>query len=303
MSRDALKRAAMVLAVLIFVWGGFSLFTGPASDEIASLTLPRLTIADVDRVTIEQPEDTVTLATGDGVNWTVNGFRASQSGVEEVFTALTEAGEGGELVARSAGSHERMGVASTNGSRVTFYKGADPLAELIVGERGRGAASAYVRLLGADEVYQVQGQLASIAGRLESNWRDRNIGGAPYDSIQQVEVRRGSAQYTLTRGDQGGWLLDGAIADSASVRRVVSRFANVTAAGFPTAAQLDSIAFASPERAVVVRGLEGQVLLSLVFDSTASGVWVRHDSGGTVYRVDTWRMNDLTSADSTLRTD
>jgi len=301
MSRDALKRAAIVLAVLIFLWGAFSLFSGPTSDEIQSLTLPRLTVADVDRVAIGRLEETVTLATQDGVNWTVNGFRATQSGIEEIFTALTQAGEGSELVARSAGSHERMGVDSTNGRSVTFYKGSDALAELVVGERGRGPSSAYVRLTGADEVYQVRGQLASLAGRAESDWRDRKIGGATYDSIQQVEVRRGSEQYALARGDEGGWLLDGTAADSASVRRVVSRFANVTASGFPTAEQLDSIDFADPERGVVVRGLEGLVLLSLVFDSTASGVWVRHDSGGTVYRMDTWRMNDLTPADSTLR--
>jgi hypothetical protein len=48
-------------------------------------------------------------------------------------------------------------------------------------------------------------------------------------------------------------------------------------------------------------GTGGAPLVSLVFDSTASGVWARADSGGAVFRLDAWRLGQLAPAESTLR--
>jgi hypothetical protein len=42
-------------------------------------------------------------------------------------------------------------------------------------------------------------------------------------------------------------------------------------------------------------------MLTLLFDSTASGFWVRPDTGTTVYRMDAFTADRLAPADSTLK--
>jgi hypothetical protein len=45
----------------------------------------------------------------------------------------------------------------------------------------------------------------------------------------------------------------------------------------------------------------GRPLLALSMDSTAAGIWVRREGDPVTYRLDTWTVNGLTPADSTLR--
>jgi hypothetical protein len=50
-----------------------------------------------------------------------------------------------------------------------------------------------------------------------------------------------------------------------------------------------------------VLGATHDTLLHLLFDSVASGTWVRHAAGGPTFRLDFWRVDQLTPSDSTLR--
>jgi hypothetical protein len=76
---------------------------------------------------------------------------------------------------------------------------------------------------------------------------------------------------------------------------------DITALEFATDAQADSLDFAHPARTLTVLGARNDTLLHLVFDSTASGTWVRRAAGGPVFRLDFWRADQLTPADSALR--
>lgn len=299
MSPAALKRALLALAVLLVAWGGLALFRRSMSDAPLALALPKLSAADIDRITITAPGDTIDLrSTASG--WQANGYAAAAGSVDDLIAALSDTGNASELVARSAASHARMGVDTAGGRRVRFFKGDRALADVIVGSQGRSFQTAYVRLAGDDDVYLLHGRLASLAARDLDAWRDRRIAAVPADSVRSVEVARGGRRWVLSRAD-GAWRLGAAAADSGAVARLLQGMGDVSALGFATAAQAESLDFAHPKRALTVLGGSSDTLLRLLFDSTAGGSWVRRAAGGPVFRLDFWRLDQLTPSDSTLR--
>jgi hypothetical protein len=46
---------------------------------------------------------------------------------------------------------------------------------------------------------------------------------------------------------------------------------------------------------------DGTPLLTLLFESTAAGFWVRPDTSKTIYRIESWTADRLAPADTTLR--
>jgi hypothetical protein len=300
MSAAALRRALLALVVLVVAWGAFALFRGSVSDAPVRFGLPKLTPADVDRVVITAHGDTITLAR-EGTGWLANGYPAAAGAVDDLVNALTDTGMTSDLVARNAASHARMGVDSTAGRRVQFFKGERALVDLVIGNSGGAYQSAYMRRVGENDVYLVRGRLASLAGRDLDAWRDRRIAAVPADSVRAIEIARGTRHATLTRGD-GVWHVGANAADSSAVARLLQGLADVSALGFATAAQADSLDFTHPKRALTVLGpAAGDTLLHLAFDSTASGTWVRRRAGGPVFKLDFWRLDQLTPSDSTLR--
>jgi hypothetical protein len=300
MSPTTLLRTLGLLAALLVLWGAFALFRGSLSDAPVALSLPALTVADVDRLTLVGGRDTTRLQREAAGGWTVNGHLAAADRVVELLDAAHDSAVTTELVARSAGSHPRLGVDSAAGRRVRFFQGDRVLLDLVFGNEGGGYQTAYVRRSGEDDVYRLNGRLATLMNRDAEGWRDRTIAKVAADSVAGVRVAHGARGFALTRAG-AAWQVDGAPADSAEVARFLGRLADVVAAGFASDAQADSLDFARPDRRLVVTGTAGDTLLALAFDSTASGVWVRRAGGGPVFRLDTWRYGDLTQADSTLR--
>lgn len=300
MSKDALKRAALVLAVLVVGWGAFALFRGDLSDEPVGFTLPTVPAGDVTRIEIQSPDDTLTLALGPAGRWTVNARPASQAALDETFEALADTAYATELVARNPASHERLGVDTAGGRHVVFLSGDEVLLDLWVGDTGRDFQSRYLRLEGDSAVYLFRGRLANLLARGMDAWRDRQIASVTPDSVGAISwVHPAEGAHTVRRTG-GGWQMGGAAADSSEMDRWLDELTNLRAAAFPTPAQEDSITFASPYRRLTAIGRGGDTLLALVFDSTEAGVWVRHDSGGVVWRIDQWRAERITPPESLL---
>ena len=104
------------------------------------------------------------------------------------------------------------------------------------------------------------------------------------------------------RRDGAGWTLaNGGRADSTAVVDLLSSYGHVEAAGFATRAQADSAKFARPDRRVALLRADGSPLLTLAFDSTATGFWVRGGEDSTVYRLDNWSADRLAPSESTLK--
>ena len=300
MTAAHLKVIALGVLVLALVWGGTALLPSGTDRRAADFRLPALVRDSVDAIVVAAPGETVTVARAAAGGWTVNGFAASGTAVEELFAAIRDTVQP-ELVARSATSFARLGVDSGAARRLTVTGGGRTVLDLLVSERGTDAGGAYVRERADSSVYAWPGNLASVVRRRVDDWRNRVIGAVTPDSIRRVEVERGARRYSLVRRDSVWAFSTGASADSAAVARLLDRFRTLSAGGFPNAAQLDSAFRGRRERRVALFGPADTALLTLDFDSTAGGFWVRRSGGGTVYRVGTWEADQLTPADSTLK--
>ncbi len=299
MNSAQFKRIVVVFVVVLLLWGTLEIVGKARAERETASLLPAIERNDLDLVRIERESDTIELRLS-ADTWTVNGYAASSDAVQELFDAVLEPVDG-ELIATGAGVHVRMGVDSVTGKRLEFWRGEQLVAAVIFGKRGRGFNTSYVRPVGELSVYQYKGRLTSLVDRRIEDWRDKVIVQVEADSVGRVAARRGRERFSLQRVDDGWRLNSTEEADSGAVARMLDRYGSVTASGFPTEAQADSVDFRRPDRAITLLGLTGDTLAALLLDSTQAGFWVRHASGGTVYKILQWTADQLVPADSTLR--
>ena len=303
MSARTLARLAMLLGVLLLLWGGAALGrhradTPPAAGD--RFRLPSPAIGSVDTVRIVKPADTIVLARRDS-GWTVNGHVASRTAVSDIFTALADTGARPELVAERPTSHAGLGVDSAGGTRVRLLHRDSVVGEFIAGHRSIDMDGGYFRLANQPQVYLVQSALAGLLERGADDWRDRRIASVAVDSIATIQVQRGGRSYRLSKEDKAWKLAPAGPVDTAAANRLRQAYGEIDAAGFASAAQADSARFDRPDRRVTLLRADGAPLLRLAFDSTAQGFWVRADSATTIFRMETWAVDRLAPADSTLR--
>ncbi len=303
MTPKQLARLAIVLGALLLLWGAASLTRrgsgGPAGAD--RFAIPAVAPDSADSVVITRPADTTRLVRRDSTAWTVNGHPASKPAVQELFSALADTARHTELIAGRTASHAGLGVESVKGTRVRILRGDSTLADLVQGNRGPGLDGGYFRATGDSAVYLVRGGLAQVLERSPDEWRDRRIAGADADSVARIEISRGKRSFTLRRNGTGWALAPGGRADSAAVASLLADYHQVEASGFASRAQADSASFARPDRRAVVLRADGTPLVTLAFDSTANGFWVRADKDSTVYRIDTYMADRLTPADGDLK--
>jgi hypothetical protein len=316
MSSTQLKLIAGGLLVLLLLWGASALVSRGPDSVRASLDLRVPALGDVDSITIVKRQDTIAIARQSATDWTVNGHRAALASVTELFQALRDTVRP-ELVAQDSSSFARLQVDSAGGRwlRLRGGRGGKPLLEVIVGTRPTDFQSAYLRRPGDAHVYLWRGRLGALVERTLDDWRDKRIASVAPDSIAAVDVVRGPDRYALTRAGKT-WKVNGALADSGAVARYLERFKAITAAGFATPEEADSLrtgrrppahrppASRATARRLDVRSTRG-VLLSLAFDSTSGGFLVRHlagagGEGATVYRMNAWDADGVTPASRSL---
>jgi uncharacterized protein DUF4340 len=302
MSAKQLLRLGLVFLGLMLLWGVAAIgrHRGSAPDSGDRLRLPFVARSAVDTVVLARAADTVVLARRDSTTWTANGFPASATTISDLLGALEDTTAGSELVAEQRASYAELGVDSAGGTRMRVGSRAKTLLELIAGHRSADFSGGYARLPDQERTYLVHGRLVETATRPADDWRDHRIAEVRGDSVGSIEVSRGPKRYTLRRTGTT-WTLPTGTADSNRVAGFLSAYRRVEAAGFATPAQTDSARFNPPDRRVRLLRRDGTPLLTLMFDSTAGGMWVRSDTGKIVYRVDAYIADQLAPADSTLR--
>ena len=302
MSAKHLKLIAVGLVVLLLLWGGSELLSRGSDSVTGSLALPALSQTEVDTIAVVKGTDSIVLARQSPTAWSVSGHRAAFAAVGEVFQALADTARP-ELVAQAPSSFARLGVDSAAGRWLRLRGGGKPLLELIIGTRATDFQRVYVRRPGDTHVYLWRGRLAAAVDRPVDDWRDKRIAALEPDSIVALDVVRGKDRYALKRSRER-WALNGQATDSAAVARYLERLKTITAAGFAAPAAVDS-AKARAVRRLTVRGTHG-VVLTLAFDSTASGFLVHHvagagGEGATVYRMNVWDVDGVTPASRSLK--
>jgi len=299
MNAQTLRRLALLLAGLVLVWLGVGLWRRIGRDTDRGIRLTRFDPKAVDQALLAGPTDTLRFAKTAG-GWTVNGHPASTATVSDLLNALADTAAQSELVAQSAASLPQLGLDSAGARRLAVLGSGKTLAELLVGKPGDVYGTVLVRKVGEARVYALKGQLGSLVGRPQDDWRDRVIAQVPAESVLAINVQRGKRTYSLKR-DGKVWRLGSAPADTAAVARLLLQFRDLDAAGFPTEAQADSARFAPATRAVQLSGAGGRTLVDLRMDSVANTFWVRRAGDSITYRIDAWTADQLAPADSLLR--
>ena len=304
MSPRQLARLALMLGALLLLWGAAALARRRASAAPAGerLALPRITRGEVDTVRIARAGDTTVLARRDSADWRVNGHPASATVIADLFAALADTAEPSELVAQQPGSQAGLGVDSAGGTRVTILNKGQGLVDLFAGHRTPDLDGGYFRKAGEAATWLLHGRLAELLARGSDEWRDRHIASAAPDSVGAIEITRGKRVYQVRKGERG-WRLEpsGGVPDSAALAGLLAAYRDLQAEGFATPRQADSARFDHPDRRARLLRSAGTPLLTVAFDSTGSGFWVRVDSVPTVFRLESWSADRLTPPDSTLR--
>jgi Domain of unknown function (DUF4340) len=301
MSRSLLQRLLLVLVGALVLWGVAAITRRSRQDRTIAFAIPHVDTAAVDTVSISSPHDTILLGRGPGGTWRVNDQAAAATEVNDLLRALVDTTAWGELVAQSAASQARLGVAADSAKRLRVASHGRTVLNLLTGKQTSDYGGVYVRRDGEDAVYALHGGFASALVRAPDDWRDKRIAGVAADSVATIEVQRGASRYTLRRSGKSWQVGAHADADSAAVARVLETYGDLRASGFATPAQADSADFRHPVRRTRIVSKSGGTLVSLVFDSSSSGVWTRADSGGTVFRLDAWMLDQLTPAESSFR--
>jgi hypothetical protein len=280
-----LRRIAVLLGILLAAWALLALLHRSSADRPAVLVLPRLTAPDADSFSYVGPQDTIRVVRQGGT-WRVNGTPAAAKVVETFFRAMADTSARSELVAQSPASHERLGVDSLKGKRLTVVKGGKPVLDLWFGNRGPDFEGFYVRRAGENQVYLLRGTFADLTVQPLDDWRDRQILAVGPDTVSAVEVVRGRVRYSLKRAGTVWNLAQGGTADSTKVARFLRYFADLRATGFPSRSESDSARFRPAKRQVTLFGASGQQLATLALDSLASGFLVRAADSGPIFKLD-----------------
>lgn len=300
MSGPQLRRLAILVGVLLVLWGLSVLFSHRSDRTRGALALPALPAALTDTVTITRGRDTVRLVqTAPGV-WTVNGFRATPGAGSDLVKALGDTSPR-DIVSISASSLARMGLDSA-AWKLVVGPAAQPRLTLLVGSAGQEYGTGYVRRPTSDTVYLWRGSLPSLVRRSSDAWRDHHIASVPPDSVHAIEIAQHGRRYALERGATG-WTIGGARADSQKVTVLLAQFRNLSAQGFGGPHTADSLRRVRPraERLVTLRGKGATPLLALTLDSAAGFFWATRPGDSTVYRLDAWQVLQLTPLADSLR--
>jgi hypothetical protein len=310
MSSTQLLRLATVLLAVLVLWGAVALASrrsGEAGER--GRLLPDVDTSAVDTVALTGPSDTIILSrTGEGrAGWQVNGKPADTKAVAELLGAL-KATPDAELVARNPASHSRLRVTDDSAKRIRVVQDTRTMVDLLAGKQSADWDGLYLRRATDSAVYVIRGGLAPAVTRPAEDWRDPTIATITPDSVSAIEIRRGKRSYSLRRQSQGWVFGSGAAADSSAVANLLGQYREIRAAGFGSKTQMDSLRFGRSRRSARLLDRRGDPVLGLVFDSIASGTWVRVSEGpsdrvrsGEAYRIDNWTADQLTPADSSLR--
>jgi len=242
MNSRQLKMIFAVLAVLVLAYGAVRLLSGdgrrPGGDDIVAAVRDGFSLV---RALGPGAEDSVRLEEVDG-RWSVNGYPADTSLIRQLTAGLDTA-HVGRLVARSATTHARLGIADDVAWRIEIGPAGDPDITFLLG--GGGTDGRYARFPPSDEVFAVPIASVYLLGRPVEEWRSRIVASVDTSVVNRIAIRRNDepAPVLLSRGigdSAARWSVAGATVDTATMEALLRETATLTATGFPS----DSVAFA-----------------------------------------------------------
>ncbi|MEJ2677522.1 MAG: DUF4340 domain-containing protein [Gemmatimonadota bacterium] len=295
MSERSLKLLIGAVVALLLIYVGVNIGSrGHAPKSKLANDLAALKQDDIRQATLVRPPDTVRLEHRGGA-WTVNGYPADSILAANLVSDL-ESAHVGDIASTNPANQASLGVSADSARTLELDNAKGPVLKLLVGKRGPGYTSTYVRLPGQNDVRVLDTDLVTALNRRVDAWRDKLIVKVDTSNALKVQVTRHDTTYTLARADST-WTVAGKAAKPNVVRDLLGAVASFQADGFAP----DTAKFGTPDRTVVVFGAKGDTLADLAFaPGPGSDLRVESDANPTVFEVATWQANRVAPAKAKL---
>ena len=301
MSGRTVVRLAVLLVVVLVVWGALAVVRRPPADAPHRLVIPKLDTAAVDTVVIAKAGDTARLTHTASRQWRENGFPAAPDAIAALLRGLADTTGTSDEVSENRASQPRFGIGPDSGQHVRVVSHSRTVLDLVTGHATSDYGGLYVRPVTDDAVYALHGSLAQALDRPIGDWRDKHIASVTADSVGTIELTRAGRSTTLRRDGHSWRFASGGAADSTAVGSLLGQYRDLNAVGFAAPGAVDTASVAHATRRIRLLSTHGAPLLALRFDSTAARIWARADTGSTIFQLNAWMLPQLVPADSTLR--
>lgn len=183
-----------------------------------------------------------------GDNWLVadskGEYNADNTQVENMLGSLSHL-RAKRLAAKGKDDWEKFELSDSLATRVNILKGEESLADVYIGKfsysappqamspyrQQQGTMTSYVRLGKEKEVYAVDGFLSMTFNRQMRNFRDSRLIQINESDLQNITVQSPAGSYSLVKNDSV-WMIDGVLADSASMAKYLSELGHLRSSNF-----------------------------------------------------------------------
>lgn len=206
------------------------------------------------------------------------------------------------LISENPNKQKLFEVDSTTGTYVEVWdQTGKSIGAVKIGKSGPDWSSNYVRQIGSNSVYNVNGSIGYSFFSETSRWRDKKITKIDKSVITKVTLtKKDGSVLTIAKADSGNsWKITEPVTDSAKLDKVddmISAISLLNADSFEDSTVSDSaLGFNNPEAAVVVY-LGNQATKKLLIGNkkgTTSNYYVKIDGNETIFLVPEYEVNRI----------
>ncbi len=203
-------------------------------------------------ITIPKDQVEIILSRTDGSsNWVVmsegNKYPADMNVVRNILSQLNDI-KAERVAATNKEKWDQFEVSDSTGTRVILKDGKKKVADLYIGkfsyaqppqgaqqnpyQQQRGKMTSFVRLEDEKEVYAVDGFLKMSYQNDVNSYRNKNLVNVNKNDISRLAFKYpGNKNFNLTKNNDQ-WLIDGQMADSASIAGYLNKIGMLTSSNF-----------------------------------------------------------------------
>ncbi|MDP7618978.1 MAG: DUF4340 domain-containing protein [Dehalococcoidia bacterium] len=164
-----------------------------ATPSLSSLT--RLSALNIDQIVIEKEADRLTIDQKGGF-WSVGDHTGNRFKIDFAWDLLSQIDQAQSIPSDEA-QHTELGLTSTLGTTVSFWKDGVFVDSLIVGNFNEEAGGTFLRHPSADSIAAVGFDLEQFFSPLEDDWRDNVIVNAGSVLVESLKFTYPEETFTV----------------------------------------------------------------------------------------------------------
>lgn len=255
---------AIVLVAAVIIWLVQSSYEEKRISGTTIENFLELDAADINRIVIVVPGDTLKLFKEDPVWFLENDPTPKKADLMIMNNVISAAVSitAGNVISENPEQQNLFNVDSTSGVLVGFYNGNDLLNSIIIGKLTSDNAHTYIRRPESDKVYISDRVLTYTFNRERNQWIDKTIFAMNPELIQSVELTHPDKNVLLSSSEDG-WFVstkpnnDKIMPDSTKVMNFLRRLCFLRGNGFANISDVGNINFEKPALIIDISFPEG----------------------------------------------